>query len=150
MVLPPFEVGLNAISTTDLPSMHLSMLSRHFRLHRLPFRPEEVYSSRWKFCLKLQPDVLFQRIPTNFKISAVVSCPSIITRALLEHPTKWATRSGLRKGTGMTSGHPFVLLWVWLVLVWGQGGNAGSLLLAVVVGASRGLGHIPLVPPSLV
>ena len=37
-------------------------------------------------------------------ISAMVSCTSIITGALLEHPTKWAMGSGLRKGTGATSG----------------------------------------------
>ena len=35
-------------------------------------------------------------------ISAVVSCPFIITGALLEHPTNWAMGSGFRKGTGVT------------------------------------------------
>ena len=40
-------------------------------------------------------------------ISAVASCPSTITGASLECPPKWAMWSGLRKGTGATSGHPF-------------------------------------------
>ena len=35
-------------------------------------------------------------------------------------------------------------------LVWGQGGNAWGLLLAVVAGAGGGLGHIPSAPPRLV
>ena len=39
--------------------------------------------------------------------------------------------SGLRKGTGATPGCP---------ILWGQGGNAGGLLLAVVTGTSGGLG----------
>ena len=37
---------------------------------------------------------------------------------------------------------------MWLFLVWGQGGNAESLLLAVVAGAGGGLGCIPLVPQT--
>ena len=41
-------------------------------------------------------------------ISAIVSCPSIITGASLECPTK-CYGSGSRKGTGATSGHP--LFW---------------------------------------
>ena len=44
----------------------------------------------------------------------------------------------------------FVPLWVWSVLLQGQGKNAGGPLLAVVAGASGGLGHIPSVPPGLV
>ena len=40
-------------------------------------------------------------------ISAMVSCPLIITRASLEHPTKCAIGSGFMKGTGATSNHPF-------------------------------------------
>ena len=83
-------------------------------------------------------------------ISAVFSCPSTITGALVEHPTRWAMGSGLRNGTGATSSHPFAQPWVWSVLVWGQGWNAGSLLLAIVVGVGRGLGHISSVPPGLV
>ena len=52
----------------------------------------------------------------------------------------------------MEQGQPLVILSselpaVGLVLVWGQGGNAGGLLLAA---AGRGLGCIPLVPPGLV
>ena len=34
----------------------------------------------------------------------------------------------------------FVPFWVWPVLVWDQGGNAGSLLLAVTAGGSWGFG----------
>ena len=34
-----------------------------------PFRPEEDYSSSWKACLQLQPDVLVQRLPAYYKIS---------------------------------------------------------------------------------
>ena len=55
-----FEVGLNAISTTD---PHISTC------FQFPFRPEEVYSSGLKL-VNTSTDVLFQRIPTNFKIKS--------------------------------------------------------------------------------
>ena len=57
----------------------------------------------------------------------------------------------IEKGTKATSGHPFFCaLSGWSVFIWGQGGDAGGLLLAVAVGSNGGLGHIPFVPPRLV
>ena len=42
----------------------------------------------------------------------------------------------------------FELLSVWSVLAWGQGGNAGSLLLVVAAGASGGLAAFPQFPQT--
>ena len=44
---------------------------------------------------------------TPESISSIVSCPSSIMGATLECPTKHATRLGLMKGTGVTSGQSF-------------------------------------------
>ena len=82
-------------------------------------------------------------------ISVVISYPSTITGALLECPNKWVMGSGLRKGTGMTSSHPF--FWATFSMVSfgsGLGRECWGLLLAVVAGVGRGLGHIPSVPPD--
>ena len=84
-------------------------------------------------------------------ISAVVSCPSTITVALLECPTKWAMGSGLRKGTGVTSGHPFFCATFRMVNFhsrsvrecWGPTVGCCSW-------CCWGVGHIPSVPPRLV
>ena len=80
-------------------------------------------------------------------ISMIISCLSTITGTSLECPTKHAMGSGLRKGIEVTSGCPF--LWATFIvagLVWGQGWNAGGLLLAVAAGASGGWATFPQFP----
>ena len=60
--------------------------------------PSASSSQNWEFTLETcAPE----------SVIAIVSCLSIITGALLEYPTKCAIGSGLMKGTGATSGHPF-------------------------------------------
>ena len=55
--------------------------------------------------------------------------------------------SGLRKGTGATSGHPFFCTTLSMVSFGlDQGENAGSLLLAVATGASGGWATFPWFP----
>ena len=46
--------------------------------------------------------------PEHPNQSVWYSCPSTITVASLEHPTKQAMGPGLRKGTRVTSGHSFL------------------------------------------
>ena len=81
-------------------------------------------------------------------ISAMVSCPSINTGALLEHPTKHAIHSEFMKGTGATSGHPFCQT-TFSRVSFGLG--SGREWWRFTVGCCwEGLGHIPSVPPILV
>ena len=48
-------------------------------------------------------------------INAVILCPSTVTGASLEHPTKWAMESGFRNRTGAISDHP--VLWAAFIVV---------------------------------
>ena len=79
-------------------------------------------------------------------IEVVVSCPCMITGGSLEWPTNQATGSGLRNGAGwLLIILSFVFLLGWSVVVWGQGGNAGCLLLVAVGG---GWATFPQFPPT--
>ena len=73
-------------------------------------------------------------------IKAVILCPSTITGASLDHPTRQAIGSLFKKEQlgqllmGLFVGLPSC----WLGLIWSQGGNVRGLLLAGVAITSGG------------
>ena len=85
-------------------------------------------------------------LDTPESVKAVTSCPSIITGASLECPTRCAMGSGLRNGIGATCCHPPSLLPSY-GSVWdqGQGGNVAIYWLWVVAGWTT----FPWFPSSL-